>query len=243
MIFLTISSNGKTVNARGRKGTTVKAAMGTIVVPIILSFLAIATIAAIMLWNMTSSAISFLGFDLTVANVDFVGPLVMLIIVMLGLFWGGMLFMFFGLIPFFRRTAKVYDLTEKGVRVTFRGNKSVNLDFADIEAILFRDLLSKSKRRIHHRILDPFGRIQNYQGITIWHLLKNWRLRTPGYSFGFSSRSGEIQVVRKKGLAPLQLILPFLYNVRLSRVFVLSPSDPKEFYEQLETAYAKWRRQ
>jgi class 3 adenylate cyclase len=216
--------------------------LGAIVIPIILTFLIIASVASIMLWNMISSAISFLGYDLTIANIDFVGPLLMTIVVALGLLWGGLMFTFFGLIPFFRRTAKVYDLTEKGVRVTFRGNKCVNLDFADMDVILFRDLSSKRKRRWLHRILDPFGRIQDDSAITLWYLLKHWRLRVPGYSFGFSSRSGEIQVIKRKGLASLQLIFPFLYNSRLCRIFVLSPSDPKEFFEQLETAYAKWRK-
>jgi len=84
--------------------------------------------------------------------------------------------------------------------------------------------------------------VQDYSKVTLWKLLKRWSLRVPGHSFGFSSAAGEIQVIRKKGIAGWQLVFPFLYVARFSRIFVLSPSDPKEFHEQLETAYAKWQK-
>jgi class 3 adenylate cyclase len=212
------------------------------VVPIVLALGALSIAATVVLWNIVTSSIAYLDFDLTIANSQFILPLMLLVVVTSCLLWGSLLFSFFGIIPFFRRTAKIYDLSEESIQISFRGNKEFVVHFSEIDAILFREYRPKKKRRIRHRILDPFSRVQDYSTMTLWKLLRSWSLRVPGYSFGFSSVSGEIQVVRKKGLAGWQLAFPFLYAARFSRVFVLSPSDPKEFHEQLETAYAKWQR-
>jgi hypothetical protein len=217
-------------------------ATGAVIVPIVLALLAVTIMAVVVLWNLVTSAIAYLDFDLTIANAQFILPLMIIIVVTLCLLWGSLLFSFFGIIPFFRRTAKIYDLSEESVQILFRGDKKFVVHFSEIEAILFREYRSKKKRRIRHRLLDPFSRVQDYSKTSFWKLFRSWSLRVPGYSFGFSSVSGEIQIVRKKGLAGWQLAFPFLYRAKFSRVFVLSPSDPKEFHEQLETAYAKWQR-
>jgi serine/threonine protein kinase len=217
-------------------------ATGVVVVPLVLALLAFTIMAAVVLWNLVSSSIAYLDFDLTLANGQFVFPLLILFVMTFCLLWGSLLFSFFGIMPFFRRTAKIYDLSEESIQVSFRGNKKFVIRFTEVEEILFREYKSKKKRRLRFRLLDPFSRVRDYSKMTVWKLLKRSSLHVPGYSFGFSSVSGEIQIIRKKGLSGLQFAFPFLYSAKFSRIFVLSPSDPKEFHEQLETAYAKWQK-
>jgi hypothetical protein len=63
------------------------------------------------------------------------------------------------------------------------------------------------------------------------------------YEIGFSGRANcMIFITRKSGVGWLKLLLPWLHTLEKSRSYILRPSEPKEFSEQLYVAYEKWKR-
>jgi class 3 adenylate cyclase/predicted Ser/Thr protein kinase len=155
--------------------------------------------------------------------------------------WAALVLTFFGIIPAFRGHPKLFDILDDQIRVLFRSGKIYSIPFADIERFRFLD--RKAKRRWKYKLIDPLKRLYDYENLS-W---KTWLKEVPGnifppFSFGFGSRFGEVHIMRKKGRRQSRLLFPWFNTAAGSKEIALTPSDPRGFHEQLETAYKKWMR-
>ena len=156
----------------------------------------------------------------------------------------GFIFTFFGVAPLLRGRPKSYDILEQEIKIQFRTGKSFSIPFSEIEQFRFFDQIAKASRPLRYKFLDPFYRIGDYNKFSFRMWIKEVVLNVlPPYSFGFGSRIGEVHVYRKKGFNKIRLLAPWLNSPKKSKVISITPSDPKEFFEQLEVAYAKWKKQ
>jgi hypothetical protein len=156
--------------------------------------------------------------------------------------WMGLLFTFFGIVPAFRGRPKLFDITDDSIRVISRSAKSFSIPFSEIRDIWFFDPKAKKSRTLASKILDPFYRMPDYANFTI----RGWFAEVvtnvlPPFSFGFGSREGEIQIRKFKGGNRRRLLMPWLNTPKKSRLVSISPSNPKEFYEQLDVSMKKWK--
>jgi class 3 adenylate cyclase len=157
--------------------------------------------------------------------------------------WIGLLFVYFGILPAFKGRPKLFDITDDSVRVLSRSAKSITISFAEIRDIMFFDPQMKKTRSLSDKILDPFFRLAGAQKFTVGLWFREVVTNVlPPYSFGFGSKEGEIQIGRWKGANRRRLLMPWLNSPRRARVISISPANPKEFYEQLQVAMAKWKR-
>jgi len=208
-----------------------------IATPIAIVMLLVPYLIGYMVWHLPP----YIRFELwgsgILGNVAF---FLYLSIVLLGYPWAGLVFTFLGILPVFKGSPKLFDLLDDQIRVVFRSGKIHSIHFSEIEHMRFFD--RKAKRRWKHRIIDPLYRMHDYSKLT-W---KTWLKEVAGdilppFSFGFGSTIGEIHLTRKTGRRQLRLLFPWLNTATKSRTLGLTPSDPKGFYEQLETAYKKWQ--
>lgn len=157
--------------------------------------------------------------------------------------WLGLLFIFFGIIPAFKGRPKLFDITDDSVRVLPRSTNPIVISFSEIQNIWFFDPKVKKSRPFAMKLLDPFHRLPDYSKFTLRLWFREVATNIlPPYSFGFGSKEGEIQISRLKGANRRRLLMPWLNSPKKSRVISISPSNPKEFFEQLQLALAKWKR-
>jgi len=63
------------------------------------------------------------------------------------------------------------------------------------------------------------------------------------YSIGIRGMNKEaVYIVRKSGFNLLKILIPWLHTLSKSKNYVLHPSEPREFFDQLSVAYEKWKR-
>jgi serine/threonine protein kinase len=156
--------------------------------------------------------------------------------------WMGLLFTYFGIVPAFRGRPKLFDITDDSIRVISRSAKSLSIPFSEIKDIWFFNPKAKKARPLASKILDPFYRLPETAKFTI----KIWFTEVvtnllPPFSFGFGSKEGEIQIRKFKGGNRRRLLMPWLNTPKRSRLVSISPSNPKEFYEQLDVSMKKWK--
>jgi serine/threonine protein kinase len=156
--------------------------------------------------------------------------------------WVGLLFVFFGVLPFIKGRPRSFDVLEDSVSVVFRNGKRFTIHFRDIEHVRFYDTAAKAARPLLIKIIDPFFRVADFKNFTfgIW-FTKVFLSPMPPYNFGFGARQGEIIIQKAKGFERLRVLLPFLNTPEKSRVVGLSPNEPGEFHEQLDLAIRKWK--
>ncbi|TFB09272.1 tetratricopeptide repeat protein [Candidatus Marinimicrobia bacterium MT.SAG.2] len=198
---------------------------------------------------------------------------------------------FFGVLPYLSSQAQFYDLLGEKIQVTFKNGKNVSLNFSDIESFRFFDKRRTANRPLKYKLLDPFGRITDLEGLKIkfwfkevlfswpmsflmmgliiavgvsyavgvilvnfqnYHLgefifillIAIWLFSGPlPFPIGFGSKLGEIHLILKTGFHRKRLLFPWLNTLEKSRRISFSPSDPKEFFRQLEIAHKKWYRE
>jgi class 3 adenylate cyclase len=156
--------------------------------------------------------------------------------------WMGLLFTYFGIVPIIKGRPRMFDITEDAIRVVSRKGKSDSIPFSDIKDIWLFGALDKKKRNWERKILDPLGRLPSTTpfSVKIWFTEVVTNILPP-FSFGFGASEGEIQIRKKKGLNRRRLLVPWLNTMKWSRVLSISTSNPKEFYDQLVIALAKWK--
>jgi hypothetical protein len=149
-----------------------------------------------------------------------------------------------GVVPFLRGRPKLYDVMEDEVRVIYKDGSTLAIGFDEIDQMRLVDKTADRSRTMFQKILDPLGRLMQYEGLTLWQWLRDVLLNPlPPYSFGFGSGKGEIQLRLQKGAAGLRLLLPWLNTPIRSRDLSLHPGDTREFYHQLDFAFRKWKKQ
>jgi hypothetical protein len=107
--------------------------------------------------------------------------------------------------------------------------------------VLFGSFLLIFIRNFRFAMFGFFSFFALVGALMIFHLPR-WLLKLPPYSFGFSSSRGELRIERSSGWDRLRILLPWLHSPSKSQFISLTPSDPKEFYEQFEVAYSKWKK-
>lgn len=180
----------------------------------------------------------------TSAGVDVVQQIVIGSIVSLLLVWYALSLWYLGVVPFLRGRPKLYDLMEDRIRVIFNDGTSITIHFSEVARLRLWDATTNALRPLRTRLLDPFGRIDDTQALT----LRTW-LRDvlgnilPPYSFGVGSGKAEIHIRLNGGAANLRLLCPWYNTPMRSRLLSIHPSDTKEFYVQCEVAMMKWGKQ
>ncbi|MCH8272596.1 MAG: tetratricopeptide repeat protein, partial [Candidatus Marinimicrobia bacterium] len=197
---------------------------------------------------------------------------------------------FFGVLPYLSSQAQFYDLLGEKIQVTFKNGKNVSLNFSDIESFRFFDKRRTANRPLKYKLLDPFGRITDLEGLKIkfwfkevlfswpmsflmmgliiavgvsyavgvilvnfqnYHLgefifillIAIWLFSGPlPFPIGFGSKLGEIHLILKTGFHRKRILFPWLNTLEKCCRISFSPSDPEEFFRQLEIAYKKWYR-
>ena len=158
--------------------------------------------------------------------------------------WMGLLFTYFGIIPAFRGRPKLFDITDDAIRVISRSAKSLSIPFDQVKDVWFFDPKAKKARPLASKILDPFYRLPDSSKFTIGIWLKEVVTNVlPPFSFGFGSKEGEIQIRKFKGGNRRRLLMPWLNSPNRARLVSISPSNPKEFYEQLQVSLKKWQQE
>lgn len=165
-------------------------------------------------------------------------------VVSLLLVWYALSLWYLGVVPFLRGTPKLYDLMEDRIRIIFRDGTNITIHFSEIERLRLWDAGTNALRPWVHRLLDPFGRLDEAQPLTF----RTWvqgvlRNILPPYSFGVGGGRAEIHCRLNSGATILRLFLPWVNTAMRSRVLSLHPSDTKEFYVQCEVALMKWGKQ
>jgi hypothetical protein len=157
--------------------------------------------------------------------------------------WVSILLLFYGVLPAIRSQPKMIELLEDRIAIRFKSCKVFSLHFSEIESIRLFDRTQKKERALKYRLLDPFHRIADYSkfGFVMW-LSEVVLGILPPFFFGFGSKRGEVLIRRKKGWNRLRLFFPWLNTSKRSRAISLTPSDPREYFQQLEVAYEKWKR-
>jgi hypothetical protein len=64
----------------------------------------------------------------------------------------------------------------------------------------------------------------------------------PAYSFGLGGGEGEIRVRLKEGFRLLRVLVPWFNTAVRSMDIGLHPFAAREFFDQMDVAFAKWRR-
>jgi class 3 adenylate cyclase len=175
---------------------------------------------------------------------DWLVQLAVGVVISLMLIWYALSLWFLGVVPFLRGRPKLYDLLENAVRVIYKDGTTLTIEFAEIDAIHFHSPAANRARPIWQKLIDPFGRIGEYGGLTFGRWLRGVVLNVlPPYSFGFGSSENEIQVRLNEGYRLMRALIPWWNTPVKSRDLSLTPFDAREFYVQLEVALTKWKKQ
>lgn len=152
--------------------------------------------------------------------------------------WGIIYFISFGLIPIFRGQPKMFEILEDRIRVVLQNGKTISYYFSDFHQFYFYSRQLRKSRSLLNKIIDPLGSNTDYSKMTLKDLMKPRGI--PPYSLGFGLKSGAIRITRKSGYERKRGLFPWLNTPSKSKRISLSPSDPEEFFNQLEVAIKKW---
>ena len=152
--------------------------------------------------------------------------------------WGITYFISFGLIPLFRGQPKLFEILEDRIRVVLQNRKTISYYFSDFHQFYFYSRQLRKSRSLLNKIIDPLGSNTDYSKMTLKDLMKPRGI--PPYSLGFGLKSGAIRITRKSGYERKRSLFPWLNTPSKSKRISLSPSDPEEFFNQLEVAIKKW---
>jgi hypothetical protein len=174
---------------------------------------------------------------------DLTEQLVIGIMLILLCVWYAVALWYLGVVPFLRGRARLYDITDDQVRVIFKDGSTLSIDFAEVEAMRYIDQRTRRARPFWQKLIDPFGRVMNYNRLSPWRWFREVVLNVlPPYSFGFGSGKAEVQIRLREGYQALRIFFPWLNNAFKSRDITLLPGDTREFFYQLEYAFRKWRK-
>ena len=176
------------------------------------------------------------GFDPTL-------ELIIGIVVSLLLLWYTVALWYLGVVPFLRGRPKLFDLLEDSVRVMYKDGTTLAIGFEEIAHMQFRSMAANRARSFWQKLIDPFWRISEYQGLTPIRWFKEVVLNIlPPYSFGFGSGEGEILIVLIEGKRALRALVPWWNTPVKSKDLSIVPFDVREFFFQLDSALKKWKK-
>ncbi|HEX7573638.1 MAG TPA: adenylate/guanylate cyclase domain-containing protein [Bacteroidota bacterium] len=177
-------------------------------------------------------------------SVDLVEQLIVGIIASSLCVWYAISLWYLGVVPFLRGRPKLYDLIEDQVRIIYREGTTLSIHFSEIDQLSLVNNRLKALRPLKYKILDPFGRISDYNTMSFKVWLHEIVLNIlPPYSFGFGSTQGEILIHLVAGYRSMRMVIPWWNTPLKSADLSISPFDAREFYAQFDVAFKKWRRQ
>jgi hypothetical protein len=158
--------------------------------------------------------------------------------------WYAVTLWFLGVVPFLRGKPKLFDLMENQLRIIFDDGSFHVISFEIIHSVRFIDPEIRKSRTLFRKLIDPFCRVATTRKLSPTSWFKDVFLNfLPPYSFGISSREGEINIQKKKGSRFLRFIFPWLNSPRRCKDISLFPYDAWEFFEQSRIAFYSWKRQ
>jgi class 3 adenylate cyclase len=164
------------------------------------------------------------------------------VVILLCIWYAGALW-FLGVVPFLRGRPKLYDVMEDQVRVIYGDGSTLAIDFDEIQEMRLVDVKARHARPLWQRVIDPFNRLMRYDTLSFGMWFKEVVLNLlPPYSFGFAAAKSEIQIRLISGYAALRFLFPWLNTAFKSRDLSLTPGDTREFYQQLEYAFKRWKK-
>jgi len=180
----------------------------------------------------------------TSQSVFWVEQLVIGVGISLMLVWYALSLWYLGVVPFLRGRPRLYDLMEDRVRILFRDGTSIAIHFSEIDRVRLWDAKTNLLRPLRYRILDPFGRLDGTEPLTVrsWfgEVVRNF---LPPYSFGLGTGKAEIHIRLHAGATVSRFFFPWVNTAMRSKLLSIHPSDTKEFYVQCEVALMKWGKQ
>ena len=148
-----------------------------------------------------------------------------------------------GVTPFLRGKPKLYDLMEDQVRVLFPDGTNLSIQFIEIDHLRYFDPEENGRRSFFRKLIDPFSRIEDFSSLTFGLWFREVVLNIfPPYSFGFGGGQGEVHVRLKEGYRGLRMVIPWFNTPVRSKDMSLLPFAPREFFEQMDVAFANWKR-
>jgi class 3 adenylate cyclase len=153
------------------------------------------------------------------------------------------------IIPFFLlsimfQKIKLFDLMSDRLEIVKGDNKRFSLLFSDIRSIIFYGKKKGSLIKYLYKEADQYKSIARDDRYSILTQLKAFRfIHMMPYSIGIRGMNKEaVYIVRKSGFNLLKILIPWLHTLSKSKNYVLHPSEPREFFDQLSVAYEKWKR-
>ncbi len=160
------------------------------------------------------------------------------------LVWYALSLWYLGVVPFLRGSPRLYDLMEDRVRILFRDGTSIAIHFSEIDRVRLWDAKTNLLRPLRYRILDPFGRLDGAEPLTVRSWFREVLLNMlPPYSFGLGTGKAEIHIRLHEGATVSRFFFPWVNTAMHSKLLSIHPSDTKEFYVQCEVALMKWGKQ
>jgi hypothetical protein len=158
------------------------------------------------------------------------------------LLWYTLSLWYLGVVPFLRGRPKLYDLMEDRIRVIYKDATTLTIHFSEIESVRLLSAKAKSSRPFRYKLIDPFGRVLDYNALTFGLWVKDVLMNIlPPYSFGYGSQQGEVLVTLKQGYRTMRLLFPWSNTAIRSRDLSLAPNDGREFYYQIDVAFRRWK--
>ena len=153
------------------------------------------------------------------------------------------------IIPFFLlsimfQKIKLFDLMSDRLEIVKGDNKRFSLLFSDIRSIIFYGKKKGSLIKYLYKEADQYKSMARDDRYSILTQLKAFRfIHMMPYSIGIRGMNKEaVYIVRKSGFNLLKILIPWLHTLSKSKNYVLHPSEPREFFDQLSVAYEKWKR-
>ena len=154
---------------------------------------------------------------------------------------------------------RLFDLMSDRLEIVKKNNKKVAIPFSDIELIRFaktvkpKTLITKILyiTKTLYKEVDQNNTMEEYHEISDFQSLKKGmkllKKASIPYEIGIADRWTRnigitITILRKSGIGWLKVLFPWLHTLENSRCYVLQPTEPMEFSEQLSVAYEKWKR-
>ena len=140
------------------------------------------------------------------------------------------------------RPIKLFDLMSDRLEIVKGDNERFSIPFADIRSMEF---YGRGKGFVIPKFLykkvDEGTPLKDYKEFsTFWPNLTDLLLLAWAYDIGIG-RIRQIHIIRKSGFKWLKHLKPWLHTLQKSQSYILYPSAPKEFFDQLCVAYEKWR--
>jgi class 3 adenylate cyclase len=159
------------------------------------------------------------------------------ILILFFVLWWSLSFLYIILTIIFQRI-KFFELMSDGLEIVKGDNTRFSIPFSHIESI---GIVIPKKSKLFYKEVDQYNAMDDYKKISIFKFIYK-DLITTNIGLGTVFTKGLVTINCKSGFKWLRFFLPWLFNLGKSKYYSLHPSDPEEFFDQLYTAYEKWKR-